>query len=196
MAGLFSQLPVSQNNKISRGSLITFRYPASQGKEPYTIHDPNPMVIVTDVWPSIVRGVNLHYLTFPYIKRILQSYCNNTGFSYASIKPDRYQAGAFRVYYRRGMSQIKRMDCSWLLDVLGAVRSFSESELQKLQEQIQAQIQARLQAKAEELTSYEAFRNKLLNSQTSVQPQTPAFALNKLPPLPEIPPINPPTEQV
>lgn len=151
--------------KISRGTLIAFQYPMSYAKEPYSIHDPYPMVIVTDIWPTFVRGVNLHYLTFPYIKRILQGHCENRGFSYAAVKPDTYIAGAFRMYHRMGMRQVKRMDCSWLMDLLGAVRSFSESELQKLQEQIQAQIQARLQAKADELTSYEDFRNSLLKSQ-------------------------------
>jgi len=152
--------------KIARGSLIAFNYPISYAKRtPNIIHDPYPMVIVTDIWPTFVRGVNLHYLTFPFIKRLLQAHCDNTGFSYSSIKSDKYVAGSFRMYNRMGMRRVKRMDCDWLLQVMGAVRSFSESELQKLQDQIRAQIQSRLQAKAEELTSYEDFRNALLKGQ-------------------------------
>lgn len=153
------------NNKIARGTLIAFHYPISYAKEPYIIHDPHPMVIITDIWPKFLRGVNLHYLTFPYIKQILQGHCNNSNYSWRTVKSDKYIAGAFRMYSRMGMKQVKKMDCSWLLDVLGAVRSFSESELQKLQEQIQAQIQAKLQAKAKELTSYEDFRNTLVKNQ-------------------------------
>ncbi len=166
----FTNIPANQkgpslNNKVSRGSLIAFSYPVSLAKEPYMIHDPYPMVIITDVWANVLRGVNLHYLTFPYIKQILQSHCSNTGFSYGAIKSDKYIANAFRIYYRKGMKQVKTMDCEWLIKVLGVVRSFSESELSKLQEQIQAQIQAKLQAKAEELNTYEEFRNNLMKSQ-------------------------------
>ena len=176
MAGLFqefnpfssvgaNQRGPSVNNKVSRGSLISFSYPVSLAKEPYIIHDPYPMVIVTDVWTNTLRGVNLHYLTFPYIKQTLQSHCGNTGFSYRTIKPDRYIANAFRIYYRKGMKQVKIMDCEWLVKVLGIVRSFSETELQALQQQIQAQIQAKLQAKAEQLTTYEEYRSTLLKNQ-------------------------------
>ena len=152
--------------KISRGTLVAFHYPISFAqRRPNIIHDPYPMVIITDVWPTFIRGVNLHYLTFPFIKKILSSHCDNTGFSYATIKSDKYVAGAFRMYNRKGMHRVKKMDCEWLLRVLKAVRSFSESELQKLQDQIQSQIQSRLQAKAEELTSYEDFRNSLLKGE-------------------------------
>jgi len=176
MAGLFedfdplNSIPANQYGpsvkKISRGTLVAFNYPVSYAQgPPNIIHDPYPMVIITDIWPTFVRGVNLHYLTFPFIKRLLQAHCDNTGFSYSNIRGDKYVAGAFRMYNRRGMRRVKRMDCDWLLQVMGAVRSFSESELQKLQDQIRAQIQSRLQAKAEELTSYEEFRDSLLKGQ-------------------------------
>lgn len=207
MTGLFEEFdPLSKVganqrgpsvNKIARGSLIAFNYPMSLARDPYMIHDPYPMVIVTDIWPTYLRGVNLHYLTFPYIKRLLQSHCENTGFSYAAVRPDRYIAGAFRMYYRTGMKQVKRMDCGWLLDVLGAVRSFSPGELQKLQEQIQAQIQARLQAKAEELTSYEAFRDSLIKNQQRALDQKVGNVQNVLQggmerDLVKLPPLTPP----
>lgn len=176
MAGLFEEFnPINRIaanqygpsvKKITSGTLISFHYPVSFAKEPNIIHDPYPMVIVTDISAKFVRGVNLHYMTFPYLKRILNDHCDSGSFGYhASVKADKYIAGAFRTYNRRGMSRLKRMDCSWLLNVLGAVRSFSESELQKLKDQIQAQIRERLQAKAEELTSYEDFRNNLIQSQ-------------------------------
>jgi hypothetical protein len=63
------------------------------------------------------------------------------------------------------MKQVKIMDCEWIVKVLGIVRSFSETELQALQQQIQAQIQAKLQAKAEQLTTYEEYRSTLLKNQ-------------------------------
>ena len=212
MAGLFEEFdPLNRvaanqygpsTKSITSGTLISFHYPISHARKPNVIHDPFPMVIVTDISAKFLRGVNLHYLTFPYIKRILNDHCDNTNFGYhASVKPDKYIAGAFRTYNRRGMSRLKRMDCNWLLNVLGAVRSFSESELQKLRDQIQAQIRERLQAKAEELTSYEDFRNSLLKGQRRALDRKVGQAQdiiqggvdrNLIHPEPEPPPVSPP----
>lgn len=147
---------------IGRGSLIAFHYPVSWASRPNIIHDPYPLVIVTDIWPRHLRGVNLHYLAFPFIKNILQANCGNSNFSYYNVKPDRYIANAFRMYYRQGMSQVKMMDCSFLLNVLGAVRSWSESEIEAVKNEIQSQIRSRLQTKAQELTQA---------SQEQLQPQ-------------------------
>jgi len=152
---------------ITKGSLISFRYPKSFSiSDPfYQIHDTAPLIIITDIWPKYIRGVNLHYLTFPYIKRILQNYGGNQGFGYSNIKPDRYMANAFRMYVRIGIQQPKRLDTEFLLNVLGSVRSFSPDELEKIRENIRKQIQHRLQAKANELTSYEEWRSSLTRSQ-------------------------------
>jgi hypothetical protein len=79
-----------QANTLGRGSLIAFNYPISHAQRPNVIHDPYPLLIVTDIWPQYVRGVNLHYLTFPYIKRVLTSNCNNRTFSYYNVRPDKY----------------------------------------------------------------------------------------------------------
>ena len=56
---------------ITRGSLVSFQYPRSFAMIPNVIHDPYPMVILTDIWPQYIRGVNLHYLTFPYVKKLI-----------------------------------------------------------------------------------------------------------------------------
>lgn len=150
---------------ITRGSLISFAYPRSMAMSQNAIHDPYPMVILTDVWPNHIRGVNLHYLTFPYIKKLLQNYGGNPGFSYSFIKPDAYMANAFRMYVRGGVRNPKRLDTEWLLTVLGSVRSFSPGEIEKIRQSIQQQIQSRLQAKADELTSYEEWRSSLSRPQ-------------------------------
>lgn len=137
---------------VVRGSLIAFHYPISYAIRPNVIHDPYPLVIITDVWPMAVRGVNLHYLTFPYIKNILQGNCGNQGYSYFHVKGDQYIAQAFRMYYRMGMSQVKIMDCAFLLNLLGGIKSWSESEIEAMKQQIRQQIQKQLQTKADELT--------------------------------------------
>jgi hypothetical protein len=150
--------------KITRGSLISFSYPQSYAVIPNVIHDPYPMVIITDIWPKYIRGLNLHYLTFPYIKRILTQY-GGKNFSYYHIRPDKYMANAFRMYVRQGIRQPKRLDSEWLIRVLNSVRSFSPSELERIRMSIQKQIQDRLQVKAGELTSYEEWRSGLTESQ-------------------------------
>lgn len=166
MAGLFTDFfnpfqRVGSNqygmggNSVTRGSLIAFNYPMSHAIKPNMIHDPYPLVIVTDIWPKAVRGVNLHYLTFPYIRSILQGNCGNASYSYYRVKPDAYIANAFRMYYRQGMSQIKKMDCDFLLTLLGAVRSWSPSEIETVRQQISQQIKQRIQMKASELAQAE-----------------------------------------
>jgi len=151
-------------NKITRGSLISFHYPQSYAMIPNVIHDPYPMVIITDIWPKYVRGVNLHYLTFPYVKRLLTNF-GGKSFSYFNVRSDKYMANAFRMYVRIGVQQPKRLDTEWLMDVLGSVRSFGPGELEQIRANIQKQIQQRLQTKANELTSYEQWRKQLTESQ-------------------------------
>lgn len=172
--------------KITRGSLISFSYPVSQSLTPNIIHDPRPMVIVADIWPTYIRGVNLHYLTFPYVKKILQSFGGNQGFNYTLIRNDKFIANAFRMYAVRGVKQPKKLDMEWLLNLLAAVRSFNPGEIEKIQANIQQQIQARLQAKANEMTSYEQWRSNLSRSQqTKLQnqiTQTQQFVTNNMNP--------------
>jgi len=153
------------SNSITRGSLISFAYPKSYATIPNIIHDPYPMVILTDVFPNYIRGVNLHYLTFPYVKKIIENFGGNQQFSYYHIKPDKYIAHAFRMYVRAGVQRPKRLDSEWLKTVLESVRSFNPGEIEKIRSNIQRQIQARLQTKAKELTSYEQWRKQLNESQ-------------------------------
>jgi hypothetical protein len=140
---------------ITKGSLISFQYPKSFATIPNVIHDPRPMLIVTDVWPPYIRGVNLHYLTYPYIKKLLQTWGGNQSFSYSNIKPDKYVALAFRMYYLKGIMRPKRLDSEWLNVVLQSARAFDSGEVEKIRSVIEQQIQSRLQIKASELTSYE-----------------------------------------
>lgn len=174
MAGLFENFnPIERvasnqygpsTSRITRGSLISFHYPQSYGMIPNVIHDPYPMLIITDIWPKYIRGVNLHYLTFPYVKKLLTTYAGKS-FSYANIRNDRYMANAFRMYVRIGVMQPKRLDTEWLLGVLSSVRSFGPGELEQIRMNIQKQIQQRLQVKAKELTSYEQWKSNLTQSQ-------------------------------
>lgn len=152
-------------SKITSGSLIAFSYPNSYATIPNIIHDPYPMVLITDVWSKYIRGVNLHYLTFPYIKRILNNFGNRPFNFQQNIKIDKYLANSFRMYMRQGIKQPKKLDTEFLINVLASVRSFNPGELEKIRMNIQQQIQSRLQVKANELTAYEQWRSSLNNSQ-------------------------------
>lgn len=169
MAALFQQFNPFQgvgsnqygfsSSIVAKGSLLAFNYPISYAKEqPYYIHDPYPLVIVTDIWPHYLRGVNLHYLSFPYIRHLLQPNCGNTGFSYSNIRADKYIASAFRMYYREGMHKPKKLDCAYILDLLGTVRRFSNTEIERIRDEVRKQIQQRLQLKAEQLTAQDRYR--------------------------------------
>lgn len=159
----FERLPSNQHGftpkTIGKGSLIAFSYPYSYAVKPNTIHDPYPLLVVTDIWPKYVRGVNLHYLTFPYIKKILTESQGNT-YSYYNVKPDKYVASAFRMYNRQGMSQVKKMDSEFLLTILTTVKSFSENEIDNVKQKIQEQIRDRLQVKANEMAKLDFTKNQ------------------------------------
>ena len=127
---------------VRKGSLIAFNYS-------FWIHDPYPLVIVTDMLQGMMmRGVNLHYLSFPYIKNILKNSCENASFSYATIKADQYIVNAFRTYKWQGVRQIKKLDCDFLLTVMATVRSFDPGQVKAIKEAIQEQIRAEVNPKA------------------------------------------------
>lgn len=155
---------------ISRGSLVAFHYPTSHAQRPNPIHDPYPMVIITDIWPHMMRGVNLHYLTFPYIKTILTNSCNNMNYNYqGNIKSDAYIANAFRSYFRLGMRNVRKLDGEFLVRILSAVRSFSESEIERVKQEIRNQILQNTQIKADQLTK---LNNRNINKNTNQLQQT------------------------
>jgi hypothetical protein len=162
-----NQYGMGGSTAVTRGTLISFHYPKSFAMIPNVIHDPYPMIIVTDIWPNLkyIRGVNLHYLTFPYVKKMLENYGGRSDFQYSSIQPDRYIAHAFRMYIMAGVQRPRKLDTDWLKNVLTEVRSFAPGEIEKIRANIQRQIQSRLQAKAKELTAYAQWRKSLTDSQ-------------------------------
>jgi hypothetical protein len=133
---------------ISKGSLINFNYGFHKPG-----HDPRPLVIVTDVWPNMIRGLNLHYLTFPYIKNLLQKNCNNKSFSYMTIKGDTFLKSSFRQYKKAGVMNVRQLDCAFLLNVLGSVRSLSPTEIEGIRTMVREQMAQQMNPKANDLTN-------------------------------------------
>jgi hypothetical protein len=151
---------------VGKGSLIYFNYL-------FYIHDPYPLVVITDIFPQYIRGVNLHYLTFPYIRRLLQPHCDDQGFSYYNIKGDQFIVNAFRTYKRSGIRTLKSLDCDFILNVLASVRSFDPAEIEGLRRIVQGQIRQRFQPRAELMTERYIPMMRGQQQQGFVPPATP-----------------------
>lgn len=132
------------NQVISQGSLIMFRYS-------FWMHDPVPLLIVTDYNPGFkMRGVNLHYLTFPYISTILTNAAQTPGFSYQNIRGDAYISSAFRSYKWNGISQVKKFDSQFVLKMMSIARTFDPSQVRAIRQSIDQQLQQEYLPKAQE----------------------------------------------
>lgn len=118
----------------------------------YWKHDPYPLLLCSGIYSSNgnVAGINLHYLTFKYMRYLIQQYCSKA-FSYPLIKNNLFIKNAFRTYKREGLRTIKMLDCGFLATVLGTVRSFKPEEVEKIRQEIQRQLRARMNPKVEEM---------------------------------------------
>jgi hypothetical protein len=147
LENLFNNVkPNALNQHIGVGSLIAFNYM-------FWAHDPYPLVLVSRVTPQYIKGVNLHYLTFAYTKKLLRPYCDNAGFSYYNVKGDPYIVNAYRSYKSQGIRQVKKLDCDFLLNVLASARSLDPSELDAIKKAMQEQIRRKVNPTAEELVA-------------------------------------------
>jgi hypothetical protein len=137
----------ASNFKVGKGSLITFNYA-------FWKNDAYPLVVVSkSAVGDKLWGVNLHYLTFNYIKQILGMSYNNPGFSYDSIKSDKYVVGAYRSYKWSGIRQVKVLDYKFLLNLMSMVRTFDPAEVQIIRRQVQDQIRQQINPKASQITT-------------------------------------------
>lgn len=133
--------PKKINPTVGRGSLVTFNYIFHKPG-----HDPVPMVLITDIWDKYIRGINLHYLTFPIIKKLIfpgpgQSICDSPGFTYQYIKGNDYIVSAFRQYKRNGIVSLKKLDCQFIVNAMGISRSFDPNEIEAIRKSVREQIQ-------------------------------------------------------
>jgi hypothetical protein len=131
---------IKVNPTVGRGSLITFSYLYYKPG-----HDPIPLVLVTDIWDKYIRGINLHYLTFPVIKKLMfpgtgKSICESQQFNYQYIKGNDYIVSAFRQYKRNGMASIKKLNCEFVVNAMGITRSFDPNEIEAIRRSVREQI--------------------------------------------------------
>lgn len=143
---------------LTQGTLINFRYS-------FYMNDPGPLVILTKVIPgNYVKGINLHYLTYPYVTSLLSRSVGNPSFSYQNIKNDNYIVSAFRTYKWNGISQIRRFDSQLILTVMQAVRSIDPTQIAAIRQSIEQQInQAVANPSADSITAGSQQQNGVMN---------------------------------
>lgn len=144
--------PVPVKPQVVRGSLITFNYLFHKPG-----HDPWPLVLVTDenYKGAYVRGCNLHYLTFPVIKRLLfpgpgQSVCESPIMTYQYIKGNAYIKSSFRQYKKNGIQLLKKLDCQFIVNALSLSRSFDPNEIEAIRKSVREQIRRLVNPTAQE----------------------------------------------
>lgn len=145
--GLLSQNVTSK--AVMRGSLVTFNYMFHKPG-----HDPAPMVLITDIWANYIRGVNLHYLTFPVIKKLMfpapgRSVCDSPAFSYQYIKGNGYITSAFRQYKRTGIERLRKLDCAFIVNAMSMSRSFDPNEIEAIRRSVREQIRRMVNEQAQ-----------------------------------------------
>ena len=96
--------------------------------------------------------MNIHYLTFPYIRKLLEISAGNPAFSYKSISADGYLSGSYRSYKWNGIRQVKILDYKFLLNVMTMVRTFDPAEVQIIRRQVQEQMRQQINPKATNLS--------------------------------------------
>jgi len=143
-AGLLNTATTPTNNVATTGSLVTFNYLYHKPG-----HDAYPLVLVTDISTQYLRGMNLHYLTFPVIKNLIypapgRSVCNSPQFTYQYLKSKGYinrgQKGAFRQYKVSGISRLRKLDCAAIVNALAISRSFDPNEIEAIRKTVREQI--------------------------------------------------------
>lgn len=128
---------------VHKGSIVNFHYMGQRtGK---MIHDPYPLVLVSDIFSDSIRGVNLNYLTVPYVKSMIERFLDKP-FSYTMVKGDSYivggqsNPGAFRTYKRNGISQLRMLDSNFLRGIAAISRTLDPNELDQIRAQIEELI--------------------------------------------------------
>ncbi len=133
---------------IAAGSLVKFNYLYAKPG-----HDQTPLVLLTHPCPYkdvYYRGINLNYLTFPFIRKLLQQFGEQPTFSYSqNIKGQAYIVSAFRQYKRQGVSGIQKLNSPFLLNALACARSADPNEVESIRKVIRDQIRKQTSVQAQ-----------------------------------------------
>ena len=150
---------------LKKGSLVYAQYI-------FWSHDPNPLFLVTDnphpKYPDQIRGVNLHYLTFRFVKSLLQLYCGK-GFDFKYIMHNPYIVQAFRSYKKAGLRNLQLLDCEVInlqFQERRRADKYNPQELKIIRDQLRQQLEKLTHPRASELAGQYA---DMLNTQQGFQ---------------------------
>lgn len=145
----FRPLPANQHGPTVKGFGPGFLFSCQYQ---FFKHDPNPLVLMTRLYADgRVAGVNLHYLTFPYVRHLIRTFCGKGTFGYPQIKGDKFIVNAFRTYKRVGIRSVKAIDCGFLVSILGSLRSFNPAEVEAMRKEVQRQLMEKVNPKADDM---------------------------------------------
>lgn len=156
---------------LKTGSLITSNYV-------FWKNDPMPLVLITDFNLNYIRGINLHYLTYNYMKSTLSLYCGKPTFNYrTAIKPDRFLYNAFRSYKRIGLKNIHQLDCDLINEQLlgqkSKYRRLPSYELKAIKDQIRDQLKQIANPNVDDVVASQSRINYITPQKTSSPQQPP-----------------------
>jgi hypothetical protein len=138
------------NLGVRKGSLINFEYT-------FWRRDQSPLVVVSNEFADgKLWGVNLHYLTMPYMKKIMALSANNPAFSYLSISNDAYMKKAFRSYKWTGIKNLSISEHGKkLASIISMARSYDPAEVEIMRRRIKEQFGQQMNPKASQMTNLE-----------------------------------------
>lgn len=114
---------------IQSGEIISFAYGRAN-------RDDNPLVLVVDVDATYLRGINLHYLPFAQVARIISGRAGNKT-SYADISGMAAVAASFRVYRRSAIGKTKKIQWKRLVSKLREMPGMDPSARQNMSDTIE-----------------------------------------------------------
>jgi hypothetical protein len=134
LANLFRAIrPGGQDPLLRSGSLVTFSYQ-------FWKNDPTPLLLITDANPGVrIRGLNLHYVTFPALKNLLRATAGRP-ITYQQIKGDQFIVNSFREFKWNGIRQIKKLDVDFLLTAMAVARSFDPNQVDAIRQSVREQL--------------------------------------------------------
>ena len=134
---LIEPIGPTNNSSISSGMVLSFFYQ-------YADHDFYPVIISTGPMSNgRIGGLNLHYLTFPLFRALLNNWAGNQMFNYFIIKNQPVIKNAFRSYKINGMKTVKKVNYRAILEVMSIKRNFSPQEMLIIQESVDKYVLSR-----------------------------------------------------
>jgi hypothetical protein len=122
------------SNNVVAGEVISFNYS-------FFKHDPYPVIISTGLTnDGRIGGLNLHYLTFPVFRALLNRWGGNRSFNYTVIKNQFYIKKAFRTYKIYGIINAKKINWRAVIQSLSIIRNYSQQEMLRIRNAVNQQV--------------------------------------------------------